>query len=60
MNTGPERPDKAIEPPRKRGPIKPDGYIEDPEQRARLADELQGSCPGIISQEELQRRRWES
>jgi hypothetical protein len=60
MNTGPEKHEKRAEQVRKRGPIKPDGYIEDPEERARLADELRGSCPNIISQEELQRRRWES
>ena len=60
MKTGHETQKNVTETGRKRGPIKPEGYIEDPAERARLADELEGSCPNIMTQEELQRRRWES
>jgi hypothetical protein len=41
----------------RRGPIKPDGYTEDPKERVRIAEELEGSCPNMMTQAELQRMR---
>jgi hypothetical protein len=51
--------EKVSDVPR-RGPIKPEGFTEDPVERARIVEELHGSCPDIMTQEELRRMREES
>jgi hypothetical protein len=40
--------------------IYPPGYITDPEERRKLARELRGSMPDIMTQEQLQEMRRQS
>jgi hypothetical protein len=52
-------PGKISDRPR-RGPIKPEGFTEDPAERARVVEELHGSCPNMMTQEDLRRMREET
>ena len=47
--------EKRVDKPR--GAIKPEGFTDDPKERARIAAELRGSCPDMMTQEELRRMR---